>query len=109
MGRALVLILAVAAIAGCGGDDDEPAASAEAAGASGMEGVVDGAAYDITVGEFIAELQPDKQDILRDFVADSDACKGVKVDPGFVLLVSAEAIDADSDAPLADLVEEQCG
>ena len=108
MGRALVLILAVAAIAGCGGDD-EPAASAEAAGASGAEGVVDGAANDITVGEFIAELQPEKQVILRDFVADSEACKGVEVDPAFVLLVSAEAIDADSDAALADLVEDQCG
>jgi ABC-type glycerol-3-phosphate transport system substrate-binding protein len=108
MRRTLVLILAVVAIAGCGGDDDQPA-DAETAGASGAEGVVDGAAYDITVGEFIAELQPDKQDILRDFVADSEACKGVKVDPGFVLLVSAEAIDAGQEEPLPDLVEEQCG
>jgi hypothetical protein len=108
MRRALVLTLAVAAIAGCGGDD-EPAAGDSSAGASGAEGVVDGAAYDITVGEFIAELQPDKQEILTDFVADTAACKGVKVDPGFVLLVSAEAIDAEQETPLADLVEEQCG
>ena len=64
--------------------------------------------YDITVGEFIAELQPQKQEILEAFVADSEACQGVKVDPGFVLLVSAAAIDADQEAPLAELVEEQC-
>jgi hypothetical protein len=30
------------------------------------------------------------------------------VDPGFVLLVSAQAIDADQEGPLAELVEEQC-
>ncbi len=107
MRRALVLIAVGLVAAGCGGDDDEPA-SADS-GATGSEGVAAGAPYDITVGEFIAELQPDKQDILRELVADSEACEGVKVDPGFVLLVSAEAIDADQEAPLADLVEEQCG
>ena len=42
------------------------------------------------------------------FVADTAACEDVKVDPGFVLLVSAQAIDADQDAPLPDLAEEQC-
>ena len=104
MRRALVLLVAALAVGGCGGDD-EPEASAGSAGAGGAEGAV----YDITVGEFIAELQPDKQQILKEFVADSEACRGVKVDPGFVLLVSAQGIDADQEAPLADLVEEQCG
>jgi hypothetical protein len=108
MRRALVLLVAALAVGGCGGDD-EPEASAGSAGAGGDEGFVDGAAYDITVGEFIAELQPDKQQILKEFVADSEACRGVKVDPGFVLLVSAQGIDADQEVPLADLVEEQCG
>jgi hypothetical protein len=106
--RALVPIVATLALVGCGDDDDEPA-SPESAGNTGAEEVVEGAAYDITVGEFIVELQPDKQEILKEFVADSDACRGVKVDSSFVLLVSAQAIDADQDAPLADLVEEQCG
>lgn len=94
--------LALVLTAGCGGDDDDESTS-EPSGTSAPAG-----AADITVGEFIAELQPQKQEILKDYVATSEACKGVKVDPGFVLLVSAAAIDADQDAPLADLVEEQC-
>jgi hypothetical protein len=107
MRRTLLLILAVVALGGCGGDDDEPAGP-ESEGAGEAEGIVEGASYDITAGEFIAELQPDKQRILRDYAADSEACEGVKVDPGFVLLVTAEVSDVDPDAPLADLVEEQC-
>ena len=62
----------------------------------------------MTVGDFLVELQPQKQEILEAFVADSEACTGVSVDNGFVLLVSAAAIDADQEAPLSDLVEEQC-
>ncbi len=96
--RAAVAIIAAATIlAGCGGDDDDAAGGDTA-----------GAPYDITVGEFIVELQPQKQEILEAFVADSQACAGIRVHNGFVLLVSAAAIDADQEAPLADLVEEQC-
>jgi len=96
---AAIAALALAA-AGCGGDDDDESAASEPTGP--------GAVADITVGEFIAELQPQKQEILREYVAGSEACEGVRVDPGFVLLVTAAAIDADQEAPLADLVEEQC-
>ncbi len=106
MARLAPLLAALVLAAGCGGDADEPAPAPE--GATGAAEVADGAPYDITVGEFIAELQPQKQEVLDAFVADSETCKGVKVDPGFVLLVSAAAIDADQDAPLAGLVEEQC-
>jgi hypothetical protein len=106
--RALLPLAAVALIAaGCGGDDDAGAASETPA--TDAAGGTAGAPYDISVGEFIAELQPQKQRILKAFVADSADCDGVKVDPGFVLLVSAAAIDADQEAPLAGLVEEQCG
>ena len=88
-----VLLAALLLAAGCGGDDDEPSSTTSDF---------------VTVREFIAELQPDKQKILEGFVADSSECKGVEVDPSFVLLVSAQAIDADQDAPLAELVAEQC-
>jgi hypothetical protein len=105
MARLVPLLAAIVLAVGCGGDDEgDPAPE----GATGAADVVEGAPYDITVGEFIAELQPQKQEILDAFVADSEACKDVKVDPGFVLLVSAASIDAAQDAPLAGLIEEQC-
>jgi ABC-type glycerol-3-phosphate transport system substrate-binding protein len=97
MRSGIAIIAAAALLGGCGGDDDD-AAGGESAGAP----------YEITVGEFLAELQPQKQEILKAFVADSEACAGVKADNGFVLLVSAASIDADQSAPLTDLVEEQC-
>jgi hypothetical protein len=100
-----VIAAALLALAGCSGDDDEPSATSEGSEANGP---VEGATYDITVGEFIAELQPQKQAILKDFVADTEACQGVKADSGFVLLVTAQAIDADQEAPLAGLAKEQC-
>jgi hypothetical protein len=105
MRRLVAIAAAMVLAAGCGGDD-EPEQPAD--GATGAAEVEEGASYDITVGEFIAELQPQKQEILDAFVADSDACRGAKVDSGFVLLVSAAAIDAEQDASLAELVEEQC-
>jgi hypothetical protein len=103
MPRALTALLALALFAGCGGDDEE-----ESEGATGANGVQAAAPYDITVGEFLAELQPQKQQILKAFVADSDACAGTRVDPSFTLLVSGAAIDVPKDGPLAALVEEQC-
>ncbi len=95
-------------MAGCGEDEDmEPTAAGGPTGAAGETGP-SGGSLDITVAEFIAEFQPEKQRILEDFVAASDVCEGVKVDPGFVLLVSAEGIDADPDSALSELVEDQC-
>ena len=76
-------------IAGRGGDD-EAAPAPETDGTTGSEGLVEGASYDITAEEFIAELQPDKQ-------GDPEGVGGwtrrgassIKVDAGFVLLVTA--------------------
>lgn len=94
------ILAALVLAAGCGGDDETTTTTQGPTGA--------GSEVDVTVAEFIAELQPQKQEILEGFVGDSEACSGVKVDSGFVLLVTAQAIDADQEEPLADLVEKQC-
>jgi hypothetical protein len=106
MRKLLALLAALLFAAGCGDDDESDTTGPT--GATGAQQAAEGASYDITVGEFIAELQPQKQEILEDFVADTKACRGLEVDNGFVLLVSAAAIDAQQDAPLAALAEDQC-
>lgn len=101
MRRLVPLLAAIALAAGCGGDDEPEQAAEGATGAAG-------APSETTVGEFIAKLRPEKQRILEAQAEAIPACEGVKVNAGFVLLVSAAAIDADQNAPLAALVEEQC-
>lgn len=93
------------ALAGCGGDDEGTAT--EPTGGTGTTGAA-GAATDLTVAEFIAELQPDKQKILEQVVAAAPECDGQKVDASFVLLISARAIDADQEAPIESIVTEEC-
>ena len=102
---AVALVAAGLALAACGGDDDEPATTTT--GATGATGAA-GAATGLTVAEFIAELQPQKQEILEQITAAAPECKGLEVDNSFVLLVSAKAIDADQDAPIESIVTGEC-
>lgn len=96
------LTVAIFALSACGGDGETTSTSDT--GATGATG----ATPDITVGEFIAELQPQKAEILEELVAATPKCENVDVDSGFVLLVSANAIDADQDAPLDSIVTGEC-
>lgn len=109
LGALAALTLVVAA---CGGDEDGAAGDGmtDASGAPEAERSAEtgSAPYDITVAEFIAELQPDKQRILDALIAEGRACKGVEVDSSFVLLITAAGLKADQGSPLPDLVEEQC-
>ena len=102
---AVALAATALSLAACGGDDEESTATSGATGATGAQGAV---ATDITVGEFIAELQPQKQEILEELTASEASCENVDVDNGFVLLISAKAIDADPGSPLSELVAEEC-
>lgn len=99
------LTVAIFALSACGGDGETTSTSDT--GATGATGA-SGATPDITVGEFIAELQPQKAEILEELVAATPKCENVDVDSGFVLLVSANAIDADQDAPLDSIVTGEC-
>jgi hypothetical protein len=103
---ATCLAAAALALAACGGDDETTSATT-ATGATGPTGAA-GAATGLTVAEFIAELQPQKQEILEQITAAAPECKGLEVDNSFVLLVSAKAIDADQDAPIESIVTGEC-
>lgn len=86
------LVLCPITLGACGGDGGSP----------------DPASYEITVGEFIGLIQPEKQEVLEAFVAQSDACEGVKANGPFTLVVTAAGLEAESAAPLPDVIEEQC-
>lgn len=104
MGRFAVALCALT-LASCGGDG-EP--GQEPTGATGAAGATGASLPDVTVGEFIDEIQPEKQKILEEVVSASDVCDGAEVDPSLVLLVTAKALDAPQDSPVSDIVEEEC-
>lgn len=89
------LLVFVVALGACGDDDEDRGSS-------------DAAPYEITVGEFIGLIQPDKQEVLAAFVVQSEACQDVKPNGSFTLVVTAAGLDAESASPLPDLIEEQC-
>jgi hypothetical protein len=107
-GARLCAALAIAAIviAGCGGDDDEPADSGTT-GAQGASGAQDAGA-DITAEEFLLKLLPEKQVAIEAVVATEPDCEGIKVEPSLVLVISDAASNADPDTPLTELVTEEC-
>ena len=102
----LCAVAAALALAGCGGDDDEPADSGGtgAQGASGAEP----STTDITAEEFLAKLLPEKELAVEGVVASEPECEGVNVEPALILVLSDEAANADPDTPLTELVEEEC-
>jgi hypothetical protein len=104
----LVTIIALLALAGCGGSDSTDSTGASgAAGASGQSDTSGDASYDITVGEWVAALEDEKTQILKDYVADTPSCNA-EVDKGFVLTVAATSTDAQPDSPLPELIDKSC-
>ena len=98
------LALLAAAAAGCGGGDGEMAPSED----RGREASEAPAAAGLTAGEFLPKLLPEKTAALEAVVPTVPDCRGVKVEPSFVLLVSDAAAGAEPDTPLSELVEAEC-
>jgi hypothetical protein len=96
-GTATALAALAMVAAGCGGSDDSSSTEASTGGAS----------YDISYGEFIAGLEPEKTAILKAYIADTPSCNA-DADRGFLLEISAVATDYDPSTPLPDVVKKYC-
>ena len=97
---------AALAVGASGGDDEQ--ADTGAIGAQGATGFEIERATEITAEEFLVMLLPEKKALLKGIAHIEPECEGLKVETSFVLVVSAAAADADPDAPLTELVTEEC-
>ncbi|MBA2239777.1 MAG: hypothetical protein H0W09_00805 [Solirubrobacterales bacterium] len=98
---AVALAVAAMAMAGCGAAEDEGATTSPPA-ATGD------ASYDVTVGEFVAALEPEKIMMIEDFVADNpEDCKAVNVKQSVVAL-SVSATEEPPDSPLPEFLLRIC-
>ncbi len=93
---ALVVIALAAVAAGCG-NDGEAAATAAAS-----------APYDITLGEWVVDLEDEKTEILKAYVADTPSCDAEFDDRRFLLTIAAVSTDYEPSTPLPDVVEKYC-
>ena len=104
-----IAVLGVAAAlafgaAACGGDDDD----ADNTGSTTTETTTDGGeSYDITAGDFIVALEPEKMAILEDFAADNPECQG-SIDREFLIVISVRATDLPPDDPIAPEILDAC-
>ena len=94
------------AMAGCGGggEEDTTTPPTTAAGA-------EGATYDVTVGEFLQALEPEKTTMIADFVEDNpEECEGFepKEAGDNVTSLSVKATETSSDTPLSELLLDYC-
>ena len=91
-------------MAGCGGAEDETAATT----ASTRTVEAEGATYDVTVGEFLVALEPEKITMIEDFAEDNPQdCKGVEANDSLALLAT-RALDTPPDTPLPEFLLAHC-
>jgi hypothetical protein len=97
-----VAVAAIATLAlglsACGGGDDSASTAAATTDTTA----------DLTAGEFIAQLEDDKQATIEAVVAANPECDGVDADRDFLLLVSAQATDLKPDEPIEPLIVDNC-
>ena len=99
-----IALAAAVVFAACGGDGGEPTET----GATGGQGSSGAEGTEITAGDFLVELLPDKEAAIEAIAATEAECENLRVEPSLVLLISDAAADADPDRPLSELVLAEC-
>jgi hypothetical protein len=104
----LIAVLSLLAVAGCGGDEET--ATDSDTGATGAESSSSGDF--MTAKQFIDASLPDQIDEVETIAGITPDCEGVKTNEDFqvsVAINAAQAAGADPDAPVEDIVADQCG
>ena len=86
-------------LAACGGSDDAAGTSTDASS---------DAVTSVSAGDFILQLEDDKQATIEAVTAANPECDGVDTDRGFLLLVSAQATDLKPAEPIEPLIVDNC-
>jgi len=92
---AAVLVLGLGA---CGDDGSTAASNAESTAAS----------TDLSAGDFILELEDQKQATIEQVVAANPECDGLTTDRDLLLYVSAKATDLKPDEPIEPTILDSC-
>ena len=100
----VVLVAAVLALglSACGGSDStgSTGATGDTAAASASTGV--------TAGDFILQLEDEKQETIEAVVAANPECEGVTTDRDFLLYVTAKAMDLKESEPIEPTIVDSC-
>jgi hypothetical protein len=92
---AAVLTLGLGA---CGDDGSTAASTAESTAAS----------TDLSAGDFILELEDEKQATIEQVVAANPECEGLTTDRDLLLYVTAKATDLKPDEPIEPAILDSC-
>jgi hypothetical protein len=99
-GLTAILATAAIALAACGGGSSDDAGTTAVASA--------GASYDISLGDWVAMLEDEKVQVLKDYVADTPSCDAEFQDRRFVLTIAGASTNFDPSTPLPDVIKKYC-
>ena len=99
-GLTAALAVAAIALAACGGGSSDDGGTTVAAASN--------ASYDITLGDWVAMLEDEKVQVLKDYVADTPSCNAEFDDRRFVLTIAGASTNFDPSTPLPDVIKKYC-
>jgi hypothetical protein len=109
--RRLIFLLAVLLALGLGacGGDDETASTADAAGATGVQGPTSNGG-ELTASEFIDASIPDEIEAVQEAAEANPDCADADTAAGsdFQVSVAIDAASADPDTPISEVVAGNC-